>query len=69
MVRAELLKLRRSMVWAFVPLLSLLAVISGGINYWMNRDVLDNGWVSLIGQTTLFYGIIFYAVGIGLIAC
>lgn len=68
MVRAELLKLRRSMVWAFVPLLSLLAVISGGINYWMNRDVLDNGWVSLIGQTTLFYGIIFYAVGIGLIA-
>lgn len=68
MVRAELLKLRRSMVWAFVPLLSLLAVISGGVNYWMNRDVLTKGWTSLIGQTTLFYGMLFYAVGIGLIA-
>ncbi len=68
MVRAELLKLRRSMVWVFVPLLSLLAVISGGVNYWMNRDVLTQGWASLIGQTTLFYGMLFYAVGIGLIA-
>lgn len=68
MVRAELLKLRRSMVWVFVPLLSLLAVISGGVNYWMNRDVLTKGWASLIGQTTLFYGTLFYAVGIGLIA-
>ena len=68
MVCAELLKLHRSMVWVFVPLLSLLAVISGGINYWMNRDVLTKGWVSLIGQTTLFYGMLFYAVGIGLIA-
>ena len=35
MFAAERMKLRRSMVWWVVVLLPLLAVASGGANYWL----------------------------------
>ncbi|QWW20052.1 ABC transporter permease [Schaalia sp. 19OD2882] len=67
MIRAELLKLRRSMVWVFVPILPLLAVISGGVNYWMNSGTLTNGWDSMTSQVTLFYGMLFYSIGVAMV--
>ncbi|MDO4258263.1 MAG: ABC transporter permease [Actinomycetaceae bacterium] len=67
MIRAEILKLRRSSVWAFAVILPLLAVISGGVNYWMNREMLSNGWDSMTSQVTLFYGMLFYSIGVALL--
>lgn len=67
MIRAELLKLRRSPVWALAPILPLLAVLAGSVNYWMNREVLTGGWQSLLSQITLFYGMLFYSVGVALV--
>lgn len=68
MIRAELLKLKRSLVWVVVPILPILAVVSGGVNYVMNREVLVGGWDSLVSQVTLFYGMIFYSVGVAMVA-
>ncbi len=65
-IRAEGLKLRRSSVWVFALLLPLLATISGSVNYWMNREVLQGGWDSMTGQVTLFYGLLFFAVSVAL---
>lgn len=67
MFRAELLKLRRSMVWFLAPTLPILAVISGGVNYWMNMAALTGGWDSLLSQITLFYGMLFFAIGVALV--
>lgn len=68
MLRAELVKLKRSATWLIALILPLLAVTTGTINVANNPDVLDDGWVSLTSQVTLFYGLLFFSVGIGLLA-
>ncbi|MFC0673810.1 ABC transporter permease [Brachybacterium hainanense] len=68
MLRAELLKLRRSAVWIIALVLPLLAVTTGTINLANNREMLENGWASFTSQVTLFYGLLFFSLGIGLIA-
>ena len=55
MLRAELIKLKRSSLWVIAVILPLLAVTTGSLNYWGNREVLDQAWASLFGQVFLFY--------------
>jgi hypothetical protein len=66
--RAELLKLTRSATWLIALALPLLAVTTGTINLANNPDVLATGWASFTSQVTLFYGLLFYSIGIGLLA-
>lgn len=68
MFRAELLKLKRSTTWLIALILPLLAVTTGTINLANNPDALDAGWASFTSQVTLFYGLLFFSVGIGLLA-
>lgn len=69
MFAAERMKLRRSMVWWVVVLLPLLAVASGGANYWLQttNGALETGWDVLTGQITLFYGMMFFSTGVALL--
>lgn len=68
MLRAEILKLKRSATWIIALILPLLAVTTGTINLANNPDTLDAGWASFTSQVTLFYGLLFFSIGIGLIA-
>ena len=68
MLRAEFLKLKRSTVWLIAFLLPLLAVVTGTANLANHADTLDSGWESFTSQVTLFYGLLFYSIGIGLLA-
>lgn len=68
MLRAELIKLKRSSLWVIAVILPLLAVTTGSLNYWGNREVLDQAWASLFGQVFLFYGMFLFIHGGG-VAC
>ncbi|WP_454151157.1 ABC transporter permease [Microbacterium lacticum] len=68
MFRAELIKLKRSTIWLIALALPLLAVTTGTINLANNPDALDAGWASFTSQVTLFYGLLFFSIGIGLLA-
>ncbi len=68
MFRAELTKLRRSSTWIIALVLPLLAVVTGTINLANNTEALDAGWASFTSQVVLFYGLLFYSMGISLLA-
>lgn len=68
MLRAELIKLKRSTTWLIALVLPLLAVTTGSINLANNPETLDAGWASFTSQVTLFYGLLFFSIGIGLLA-
>ena len=67
-IRAELRKLRGA--WVFVVLLLLPAISAayGTFNYWQNRAILTNGWMSLYTQHTLFDALFFFSPMIGVFA-
>lgn len=67
MLRAELLKLRRSHLWLIAIVLPLLAVITGSINYLGNPEALTHGWDSLFSQVLLFYGMFYLSIGVAII--
>ncbi|AND17576.1 lantibiotic ABC transporter permease [Rathayibacter tritici] len=67
MFRAELTKLKRSSTWIVALILPILAVVTGTINLGNNTEVLDSGWGSFTSQVVLFYGLIFYSLGISLL--
>lgn len=67
MFRAELTKLRRSSTWIVALILPILAVVTGTVNLATNVEVLDSGWGSFTSQVVLFYGMIFYSMGISLL--
>ena len=67
MLRAELLKLRRSHLWLIAIVLPLLAVITGSINYFGNPEALTHGWDSLFSQVLLFYGMFYLSIGVAVI--
>lgn len=50
-----------------VVLLPVLAVVTGSINYVNNPGTLGRNWASFSSQVTLFYGLMFYSVGVSLI--
>ena len=66
MLRAELIKLKRSSLWVIAVILPLLAVTTGSLNYWGNREVLDQAWASLFGQVfPLLWNVSIYPWGWG----
>ena len=68
LLAVEALKLRRSSVWVVALILPVLAVVSGSVNYMMNRSQLSHGWGSLTSQVLVFYGLFFCSLGIALLA-
>ncbi|MFF2652954.1 ABC transporter permease [Streptomyces sp. NPDC058045] len=68
MFSAELVKLKRSTTWLIALILPLLAVTTGTVNLGNHTDALDSGWASFTSQVTLFYGLLFFSTGIGLLA-
>lgn len=68
LLAAEAIKLKRSSVWVVAVLLPLLAVITGTFNFYANREVLPQTWVSLTSQMTLFYSMMFCSLGVALLA-
>ena len=67
LLAAEAIKLRRFSAWVVAVLLPLLAVITGTVNFIMNRESFE-GWISLSSQITLFYSMMFCSLGIALLA-
>lgn len=68
LLRNDLLKYRRSHMWAVLTLVPLIAVAIGAGNYAGNQGQLDAGWTSYLSQIMLFYGMIFMTSGIAIIA-
>ena len=68
MFAIDLLKFRRSYVWAVTFLVPCIAVGIGAANYHANLASLNAGWASYLSQATLFYGLIFMTVGVAIIA-
>lgn len=68
MFRAEVIKLKRSSTWIIALVLPLLAVVTGTINLANNTEALTEGWASFTSQVVLFYGLLFYSMGISLLA-
>lgn len=67
-IRAEFLKLKRSLSWAVVILLPIILVISGVVMTLVDGEQLDNGWYTLWLRSVVFYGLFPLAVGIGILA-
>lgn len=68
MFAIDLLKFRRSYIWAVIFLVPSIAVGIGAANYHANLASLNAGWASYLSQATLFYGLIFMTVGVAIIA-
>lgn len=68
LLAAELIKLKRSSSWVIAVLLPLLAVVTGTINYTANSQALPRGWESLTSQVMLFYSMLFFSIGVALLA-
>ena len=66
--RAELLKLKRSMSWAVMVALPLMAVLSGAGNSLVSGRPLDEGWHTLWLRIVVFYGLFPLAIGIAALA-
>jgi hypothetical protein len=67
-LRAELVKLKRSSTWLVAFVLPLLAVITGTVNYARNADLVGPGWASFTSQVVLFYGLLFFSMGVSVLA-
>ncbi|MGN0996985.1 MAG: ABC transporter permease [Candidatus Ventricola sp.] len=67
-IRAELCKLRGAWVFAVLLLLPAISAAYGTFNYWQNREILTNGWMSLYTQHTLFDALFFFSPMIGVFA-
>ncbi|WP_257159878.1 ABC transporter permease [Corynebacterium cystitidis] len=68
MLANELLKFRRSHFGVILLLIPGLSILLAAMNYQLNLRVLTPGWPSFLGQTTLFYGMLFMNVGIAILA-
>ena len=58
-LRAELLKGRRSPVWLAFVVMPLIPAVLGTVNYWANLGLLQSEWYSLWTQHTLFSSFFF----------
>ena len=68
LIRNDLLKFRRSHIWAVILLVPLIAVAIGTGNYAANAEILSSGWDSYLSQIMLFYGLIFMTAGVAILA-
>lgn len=64
----DVLKFRRSKIWAVIAIVPLIAVAIGAANYTGNSEQLSEDWQSYFSQITLFYGLLFMTAGIAIIA-
>lgn len=67
-LRAEIVKLRRSLSWVIVVLLPLVLVLSGSVMTLIDGRGLENGWHTLWLRSVVFYGMFPLAVGIAILA-
>lgn len=67
-VRAEFLKLKRSLSWAVVVLLPLMAVATGAFNTVVRGQPLEDGWHTLWLRVVVFYGLFPLAIGVAALA-
>ncbi len=67
-VRAELLKLKRSLSWAVVALLPVAMVIAGAVNTIASGEAPEDGWHTLWLRSVVFHGLFPLAIGIGILA-
>lgn len=66
-IKAEWMKLRHSMIWSVLFVLPMISIGLGGINFWMNQQILQKEWYSLWTQVVLFYGYFFFPVLISIL--
>lgn len=59
LIRAELMKLRRSPVWLAFIVMPVIPALMGTFNYLENLELLHSEWYSLWTQHTLFTDYIF----------
>lgn len=64
-LKADMIKLRRSPVWIVFLLMPFIPAVLGTANYLANIEILQNGWYSLWTQHTLFTSYIFMPVTLG----
>jgi lantibiotic transport system permease protein len=67
-VRAEFLKLRRSLSWVVVVLLPLTAVVAGAVNTVVAGEPLEDHWHTLWLRAVVFYGLFPLALGVAVLA-
>lgn len=67
-IRAEFLKLKRSLSWTVVALLPLMAVATGVGNTIVSGQQLGDGWHTLWMRVVVFYGLFPLAVGVAVLA-
>lgn len=68
LITNDLLKFKRSHMWAVVVLVPLIAVGIGAGNYSANSETLSAGWDSYFSQIMLFYGLLFCTAGIAVLS-
>lgn len=67
-VQAEFRKLKRSLSWAVVALLPLMAVVTGVANTFFSGRRLGDGWHTLWERVVVFYGLFPLAIGVAVLA-
>lgn len=67
-IRAELVKLRRSLSWAVVVFLPLMAVVTGVVNTLVSGQQPGDGWHTLWMRIVVFYGLFPLAAGVAVLA-
>lgn len=67
-LRAEFIKLKRSLSWTVVMLLPLVMVLSGAVNTIMAGEQPEDGWHTMWLRSAVFYGLFPLAAGIAILA-
>ncbi len=66
LIKAELIKLKRSPVWLGFAILPVIPALLGTLNYLYNIELLKSEWYSLWTQHTIFTAYIFLPLMIGI---
>jgi hypothetical protein len=67
-LRAEFIKLKRSLSWAVVVPLPMMAVVTGAVNTVVSGQEFEQGWHTLWLRVLVFYGLFPLAVGVAALA-
>lgn len=68
LIGAEVLKLHRSALWFVVVLLPALALLTGTLDFANNSEASSRNWDSLWAGVTNFHGLVFFSMGIAVLA-
>lgn len=67
-IRAEFIKLKRSMSWVVVVLLPVVLVLAGSLMSLIDGNRLEDGWHTLWLRSFVFYGLFPLSAGIAILA-